>query len=192
MNVINLAKGQIIDLSKISTSKKYEFRAKWDIGAIDADIDITAVLCGSNSNAVVASPEYLAFYNNPVLFGGAVIHQGDSKVGGSGSWDEIISFDFEKMPSNVKSVPLIITIHESAKTGLNFGLVKNLTVSIYDLENNKEVAEFRPDSTNSLNTALILGEFLEGRDGYSFKANGLGRVADLSGMLSIYGFQTTN
>ncbi|MGL5311790.1 MAG: TerD family protein, partial [Peptostreptococcaceae bacterium] len=130
--VINLSKGQIIDLSKISTSNNYEFRAKWDIGAIDADVDISAVLCGKNGNAVAANLNYLVFYKNKEVFGGAVKHHGDSLTGGSGKWDEVIEFNLDRLPAEVDSIPLIVTIHEPEKTGLNFGLVKQLTVEIFD------------------------------------------------------------
>ncbi|MGL5768064.1 MAG: TerD family protein [Sarcina sp.] len=190
-NVISLKKGEIINLSKISKSNNYEFKAKWDLQALEADVDITAVLCGSNGKAVVPSPAYLVFYNNKSVFNDAVKHHGDSITGGSGNWDEIIEFNLDRLPSDVHEIPLIVTIHEPEKTGLNFGLVKQLTVEIYDKTNNMVVAEFKPDSTNSVNTSMVLGSFRREGDGFAFAANGLGKIADLGEMLGFYGFATS-
>lgn len=182
---INLSKGQAISLSKITSSKKFELRASWDLNELlVADVDIMCVLCDSNNKVLQPQEKNLIFYNNLESLDKSVIHTGDNKTGDGDGWDEIIKLDFSKMNPIVSTVPMILNIHEGLSKGINFGLVKNLKVQIYDVENQQPVAEFTPELTNSLDTCIIIGNFIKNNGEFFFKASGIGAMEGLDKVLA--------
>lgn len=183
---ISLSKGQAISLAKFGS--KYELRAGWDkaITGRDMDLDIMALLCDGNERAL-PTDTCLIFYNFLKSLDGAVEHTGDERTGSKQGWDEIIKFDFKKLSSNVNNIILILNIDKAMEKGQNFGLVRNLKLELFDIDNKEVTATFEPDLTNSTDTALILGVFkIKDKQPY-FKAVGEGRTEGLDVILKGYG-----
>lgn len=189
IEVISLAKGEVIDLSKKSTSKNYQFRAQWDASNAGpkTDIDITALVCGDGAKVLEQNRSCLVFYGNLQTPDGAIVHSGDERTGSKAGWDEIISFDFNKMRSDAKVLPLILSIDKAEEEGLNFGQVKNLKVDIFDVDNQTVLATFEPDMTNSVDISMIVGEFIIRNGSVNFKALGKGTKDNYHTLLTEYG-----
>lgn len=182
---ISLQKGQAISLDK--TGNKFELRCSWDkaLGK-DMDLDIMALLCDQNERAIPGN-DCLVFYNNLQSKDGSIIHTGDERTGSKDGWDEILKIDFTKMSDGVNNVFLLLNIHEALSRGQNFGLVRNLKMELYDIENNIVVAEFMPDLDNCSDTCLVLGSFILRKGKPYFKAIALGHQKGLDVILREYG-----
>ncbi|MGL5716360.1 MAG: TerD family protein [Cetobacterium sp.] len=189
VEVISLAKGEVIDLSKKSTSKNFEFRAQWDESKAGpkTDIDITALICGDSGKVLEQNRSCLVFYGNLKTPDGSITHSGDERTGSKEGWDEVITFDFNKMRSDAVVLPLILSIDKAQEEGLNFGLVKNLKVDIFDVDNKAVLATFEPDMTNSVDISMIVGEFIIRNGAVNFKALAKGTKETYNTLLTEYG-----
>lgn len=185
--MITLTKNKAISLTKETNgATKFEARVAWDINGFTketSDIDIMAVLCDSNKNCLKPDSENVVFYNNLQSKCGSVIHTGDERTGGKEGWDEIIKLDFSKMKPNVDTIPLVLSVFEGKTT---FGAVSNLRVQIFDVENNKVVAEYYPEMENDSDNVMIIGEFINKNGQAFFKAIGNGSTDGVRKVLETY------
>lgn len=161
---INLSKGQTINLTKESGgSKTMEVRAKWNtsLSKTNMDLDLMAV---ELTNGVCHD---IAFYGCKDPVTGIIESKdksirlsGDDRTGGGKDWNEIITIKADKINSAVDKIACTLSIYEFEKRGQNFGLVRDLSIEIYDVENNNVIATFSPDLDNPLATAMVLCEFI--------------------------------
>ena len=98
----------------------------WDFypGTTPVDLDASAVMF-DNLGVV----QDAAYYNNLSVFGGAVTHSGDSTDGAGDGFDETISFDVDKLPSNVHMVAIVVNAHDA---GSNFTDVESAACVLQD------------------------------------------------------------
>ena len=68
----------------------------------------------------------------------------------------------------------MVNIYGAKERGQNFGLVRNLSVQIYDVTNNKVIADFVPELEVGTATAMLLGEFVVSNGTMFFKPLGKG------------------
>lgn len=187
--IFSLSKGEVFSLDKVSTSKRFQLRAKWDasMAGPKTDVDITALICNDNDQVIEKNRTCFVFYNNLQTPDGSIIHSGDEREGNKVGWDEVIDFDFGIMRKDAQKLPLILSIDKAEQEGLNFGQVKNLKVDIFDVDAQKTIAEFEPNMDNSIDITMIVGEFIFRNGGVSFKALGKGSKANLFTLLTEYG-----
>lgn len=170
---INLSKGQTINLSKESNgAEEIEFRAKWNtsLSQTPMDVDIMAVeLKNGECHDIL-------FYGAKDPLTGiirtkdeALTLSGDDRTGGSKEWNETIKMKSSKIDKAVNKIACILSIDEAIKKGQNFGLVRDLHVEIYDVNNNNVIATFTPDLENPLATAMVLGEIIINNNQLFFK-----------------------
>lgn len=79
----------------------------------------------------------------------------------------------------------MVNIYGAKERGQNFGLVRNLAVQIYDVTNNKVIADFVPELEVGTSTAMLLGEFVIANGSMYFKPLGKG-YPDLRSILNEY------
>lgn len=198
--LINLEKGQKVDLTKGTNSSRFYVGLGWDApqtqGGHDYDLDASAILLGADGKILDGQSKNFVFYGNLQHESGGVIHTGDNLTGDGDGDDEIIIIDTNKLPANCEEVSVIVTIHEAASRGQNFGAIKNAVVHLKPAAaDNTPIADPNVDFEYDLNedysmfTALQVGSIYRKNGEWKFDAIGQGFKADLAGVLTQYGAQ---
>ena len=135
--MINLTKGQKIDLTKGTTLTHVNVGLGWDAvrGWSGPDIDCDAsCVCLDENNKVISQKfqESTVYFSNTVLPG--IRHSGDNRTGAGEGDDESIYIDFTKVPSNIEKLAFVVTIHEAEARKQNFGMVNNAFIRLLSLE----------------------------------------------------------
>ena len=120
---ISLNKGQNVSLSKTDPSlRQVMIGLGWDARSSDgADFDLDASLFMTGDNKKVPSDAYFIFYNQLRSPEGAVEHTGDNLTGDGDGDDESILVQLDKLPANISSLFITVTIHDAEIRRQNFG-----------------------------------------------------------------------
>ena len=179
---INLVKGETINLSKEAVgATKFELRAGWDVSfGTSMDIDISTGEVDKQGKGLD-----FVYFGKKQSDDKALKLSGDNRTGDGDGWDEIIYLDSTKVNPEVKTIPAMVNIYAAKEKGQNFGLVRNLAVQIYDVTNDKVVADFVPELEVGTSTAMLLGEFVIANGSMYFKPSGKG-YDDLRTILGEY------
>lgn len=179
---INLVKGETINLSKEAEGAiNFELRAGWDVSfGTNMDIDISVGEVDKKGDGFD-----FVYFGKKQSDDKALRLSGDNRTGEGEGWDEIIYLDSSKVDSEVKTIPAMVNIYGAKERGQNFGLVRNLAVQIYDVTNNKVIADFVPELEVGTSTAMLLGEFVITNGSMYFKPLGKG-YPDLRTILNEY------
>jgi tellurium resistance protein TerD len=187
--MINLTKGQKIDLTKTNPAlKKILAGLQWDERTTEGekwDLDGSVFLLDENGKLI--SDKHFVFYNEPVSPDGAVKHGGDNKDGSGAGDDETVRIDLASLDAAVKKIAIAITIHDAAARGQNFGQVKNPKIVVRNDETGEEIALFDLAEDASTETAVIMGEFYLHNGEWKFTAVGQGFAGGLEPLVKHYG-----
>lgn len=189
--VINLSKGQKINLSKSKPSlKKIMIGLGWDTakysGSADFDLDASVFLQDENGKTL---PENFIFYNNLRSPDGSVVHQGDNRTGEGEGDDEQIFIDLEKVPAHIKKIAITVTIDSADQRRQNFGLVENAFCRLVNNDTDTEEARFDLGEEFSVETAVVIGELYKYNNDWNFRAIGQGFSGGLLALCNNYGLQ---
>ncbi len=205
--MINLDKGQKIDLTKGSGSTRFYVGLGWDapttVGGHEYDLDVSAILCDADSKILNGDSANFVYYGLAPSTGapfqhssGAVLHTGDNLTGAGDGDDEVLIIDTALLDTipGCEEVSIVITIHEAAARSQNFGAIKNAVVHLKPANpDNTPVKGDAIDYTYDLNedyslfTALQVGSVYKKNGEWKFDAVGQGFKADLRGVLTQYG-----
>ena len=191
---VNLKKGQKVSLSK--QMRLAMIGLGWHTNAhktrYSFDLDASAFCLGSNGK--VTCDEDFIFYNNLKHPTGCVTHTGDDREGGDGDGDdEVIVVDFSKVPDDIQTIAITVTIHDAEVRQQNFGQVSNAYVRVCsmdapdDFDGANEQLKFQLNDEFSFETALIVCEIYRGENGWAFAAVGEGANKGLVGLCKKYG-----
>jgi tellurium resistance protein TerD len=185
---INLGKGGNISLTKTDpTLSKLVIGLGWDIRATDGqafDLDASAFL--TNASGKARSEKDFIFYNNLTTPDG-VTHTGDNRTGEGDGDDEQIKIDLSKIPSDVQSVFITVTIHEADVRRQNFGQVRNAFARVVNEVSNAEVVRYDLGEDFSTETAVIFAEVYRNGVEWKFRAIGQGFAGGLGALVNHYG-----
>lgn len=189
--VINLSKGQKINLSKSKPSlKKIMIGLGWDTakysGSADFDLDASVFLQDENGKTL---PENFIFYNNLRSPDGSVVHQGDNRTGEGEGDDEQIFIDLEKVPAHIKKIAITVTIDSADQRRQNFGMVENAFCRLVNNDTDTEEARFDLGEEFSVETAVVIGELYKYNNDWNFRAIGQGFSGGLLALCNNYGLQ---
>lgn len=191
--MINLSKNKTINLTKeTGGATEFEARAKWDIDGMTgegADIDIIAIACDGNKKCLTPNENYFVYNMKKeplVMLNGGITHSGDVTDGGKDGWDEIISFDFPKIESNVETIAILVNTYDPTGA-MKFGNVSNLEIQIFEKVSGKAVASYYPDLENDEDNMMVVGEIARKGANTFFKAIGAGSAEGLPKGLVAYG-----
>ena len=138
---INLQKGQRESIN----APKFTVGLGWDTNSsttgTDFDLDASVFILGENKKLL--SDSHFVFYNNLKSPNEAVVHTGDNRTGAGDGDDEQILVDLSKIEPNAAEICIVVTIHEAAQRGQNFGQVRNSFIRIFDSVTNQENAKIR-------------------------------------------------
>ena len=189
---VSLSKGQKVSLDK--SIVKAIVGLGWDTnkydGGYDFDLDAAAFLL--NANGKVARDEDFIFYNNLRSRNDAVVHTGDNRTGAGEGDDEVILFDFAKMPEDVQKIAITVTIHEADARRQNFGQVSNAYVRVARMEseddmNGEEVLRFDLGEDFSIETAIVVCEIYRYNGSWKFNAVAAGYQGGLYALCKDFG-----
>jgi len=186
---VTLSKGQNVSLSKTDPALKHILIGLgWDARSSDGQpFDLDASLFMTDDNKKVPSDAYFIFYNQLRSPEGAVEHTGDNLTGDGDGDDESILVQLEKMPANISSLFITVTIHDAEARRQNFGQVSNAFVRLVNHENGQEVLRFDLSEDASVETAMIFGEIYRHNGEWKFKAIGQGFKGGLGPLAKNYG-----
>ncbi|WP_028446465.1 TerD family protein [Chitinimonas koreensis] len=189
---INLTKGQGINLAKTAPGlSRIRMGLGWNRkqgGGTDFDIDCSVFVCRLNAagEPKLISDAHFIFYNNLSTPSGGVVHKGDNRTGVGEGDDETVLVDLAKIDAEAAEISFIVTIHEGAERGQNFGQVDNAYIKLYDDVTGAVVAEYDLDATFSNETSAQFGSLYKKDGQWHFKAVGAGYRLSLGDFVAGY------
>lgn len=186
---VTLSKGQNVSLSKTDPSLKHILIGLgWDARSSDGqDFDLDASVFMTAESGKVPSDDYFVFYNQLKSPCGSVQHTGDNLTGDGDGDDESIIVELEKVPANIKSLFITVTIHDAETRRQNFGQVSNAFVRLVNHETGQEVLRFDLSEDYSTETAMVFGEVYRHNGDWKFRAIGQGYTGGLLALCNQYG-----
>ena len=186
---VTLSKGQNVSLSKTDPLLKHILIGLgWDARSSDGqDFDLDASVFMTADNGKVPSDDYFVFYNQLKSPCGSVQHTGDNLTGDGDGDDESVIVELEKVPDNIKSLFVTVTIHDAETRRQNFGQVSNAFVRLVNHETGQEVLRFDLSEDYSTETAMVFGEVYRHNGDWKFRAIGQGYAGGLLALCNQYG-----
>ena len=186
---VSLSKGQNVSLSKTDPSLKHILIGLgWDARSSDGqDFDLDASVFMTAESGKVPSDDYFVFYNQLKSPCGSVQHTGDNLTGDGDGDDESVIVELEKVPDNIKSLFVTVTIHDAETRRQNFGQVSNAFVRLVNHETGQEVLRFDLSEDYSTETAMVFGEVYRHNGDWKFRAIGQGYAGGLLALCNQYG-----
>ena len=186
---INLSKGQRIDLTKGRPSlNKILIGLGWDIkkyeGEADFDLDASAFMLNSNGKSKEAD---FIFYGNRTHQSGSVQHHGDNRTGEGDGDDEVIEIQLNKIPADIDSIDIVVTIYDAKQRLQNFGMVTNAYIRLVDVDTEEELMRYDLTEDYSVETALVFAKLYRHNGEWKFNAIGSGYKCGLVDLCSKYG-----
>lgn len=188
---IELKKGNRINLAKEAPGmSKLVVRLNWTPQArqgAEFDLDTSVFLTQLNAagEPKLISDEHFVFYNNLKSPDGALIHSGDDKTGADG---EEITVDLSMLDARVQQIGFVVTIHEYAERGQNFGQVPKSSIELLDGVTGTSIAKYDLGDDFSNETAVEFGNLYKRADGaWAFAAVGTGYAMGLAEFVVGYG-----
>lgn len=191
--VVNLVKGERVDLTKGKNLKEISFALGWDpakySGTADFDLDASAFLLNA-AGQCVGEGDFI-FYNNLKHVSGAVVHSGDNLTGAgvSGTDKEMINVSLAKIPTNIEKVAFVVSIFDYDKRNQNFGMVQKAFIRVMDKETGTELLRYDLTESYSTETAVIFGEMYRNAGEWKFTAIGTGLKGGLRELVQSYGLK---
>jgi tellurium resistance protein TerD len=160
---VTLTKGQRVSLEKVAPGLSEVFVGLgWDVKATDTgcDFDLDSSVFLLNANGKLISEAHFIFYNNLTSPDAdkSVQHMGDNLTGAGEGDDEVIKIDLKKVPSEIQTIVVTVTIHEAEARRQNFGQVQNAFIRVINSQTNQEVIRYDLVEDYSTETAMIMAE----------------------------------
>lgn len=213
--MVNLSKGQKIDLTKKDGSKLVHVlvglgweeaqaappqeKKKGILGMLSKnrsgssgpvqpiDIDASVFLTASGK---VADKNDVIYFGRKTHSSGAVVHKGDNLVGGKmgGLEDsEQIAVDLGRIPRDIDGAAFVVNIYDCVHRGQDFGMVRNAYIRIIDQDTREELIRYSLTDEYAGYTAIKVGTANRTADGWEFQAVGIGSHASgINEMLKEY------
>lgn len=180
MDILNLKKNDILDLSKVSDKLNIV-----DVGlGWDTRMDLDAIAFLLNDNDKVMSTVYFGDKEST-----GVRLNGDNLTGEGDGDDEIITVTFKDVPKAVTKIALYVNIY-GATAGFfkkkNFGQVQGAYVRLVNHENGKELCRYSLTEDGRSYNAFHFANLVRNENGWSFTAIGKGCNGSVSELESIY------
>jgi tellurium resistance protein TerD len=188
---ITLSKGSNLSLSKADPKlNKLIIGLGWESRSTDgADFDLDASAFMVKEDGKVRSNSDFIFYNQLRTPCGSVEHTGDNRTGeGEGEGDdESILVSLDKIPTDIISIFITVTIHDAEIRKQNFGQVSQAFVRIINKDSGVEVVRYDLSEDASTETAMIFCQIYKHNNEWKFKAIGQGYAGGLEALTRQYG-----
>lgn len=170
--LLNLEKGDILDLSKYSdTLSKVHAAAGWDVidRGNDYDLDLCAYLVTADGRL-----KHTVYYGDKKYHNGSIFLDKDNLTGEGDGDDENIHVQLNRLPEDVSKVVFAVVIYQARSRGQKFGKVKNAYVRLCDEENgDREICRYQLSEDGGDNTAVTVASLNRTQNGtWEFHAIG--------------------
>lgn len=191
-NVVNLRKGQRVELAKGISKLRIELTWQASRKAESWDLDIMALELNEDQLIANGDISHLVFYNNLKDPQGALVHSGDDRIG-EGDGEEM-RLDVSKLHSGVKEVLFVLNIFESMKKNQNFGEIKHTVLRIYYDDDTIPALVYNLEEEESHRTATVLKVVSIYKSGGMWKVKAIneGVTSSLSSVLANYGLESND
>jgi tellurium resistance protein TerD len=200
MEVVSLNKGEKVDLTKGNPGlSAVVIGLGWDINTSKSGgdaFDLDAFALALNEQEKTAADRILFFGSpktgNPAnpketaILDKSLIHTGDNLTGEGDGDDEQIIIDLSKVPADVNSVLVGVSIYQAAQRKQNFGMVKNAFIRAVDKASNSEMLKFDLSEDSSKYNTMVLGKVYRHNGEWKFQAVGEGFDGDINTVASKY------
>jgi tellurium resistance protein TerD len=188
---VTLTKGQRVSLEKVAPGLSEVFVGLgWDVKATDTgcDFDLDSSVFLLNANGKLISEAHFIFYNNLTSPDAdkSVQHMGDNLTGAGEGDDEVIKIDLKKVPSEIQTIVVTVTIHEAEARRQNFGQVQNAFIRVINSQTNQEVIRYDLVEDYSTETAMIMAELYLKDNEWRINAIGSGYQGGLQALFDRY------
>jgi tellurium resistance protein TerD len=181
---INLQKGQRVNvsLSKVAVGLGW----KPAVVGKEADLDASVFMIGANGK--LPQDEFFVFYNNLQSPDGSVKHTGDVQEASDADDDdeETLMVDLDLVDQRVQELIFVVTIHDAASDGQNFGQVRDAYIRVLNQATNEEIMKYELSEDFSIETAVTIGRFYRREKEWRFEAMGIGQRGGLAEYLGVY------
>lgn len=191
-NVVNLRKGQRVELAKGISKLRIELTWQASRKAESWDLDIMALELNEDQLIANGDISHLVFYNNLKDPQGALVHSGDDRTG-EGDGEEM-RLDVSRLHSGVKEVLFVLNIFESMKKNRNFGEIKHTVLRIYYDDDTIPALVYNLEEEESHRTATVLKVVSIYKSGGMWKVKAIneGVTSSLSSVLANYGLESND
>jgi tellurium resistance protein TerD len=150
---------------------------------VQYDLDVSAFgLRSTISGPKILSEEWVVFYNQPAAPNSAITKSPDEREGGT----EELYIHIAKLPEELTEVSVVITIHNAAKWGQNFGQITEAGIRIVNAVTNEDLAVYDLDEDFRSETAVQVGSFYKKDGEFLFQAIGAGYQLGLQDFIEGY------
>ena len=111
---------------------------------------------------------------------------GDNLTGAGEGDDEVIKIDLKKVPSEIQTIVVIVTIHEAEARRQNFGQVQNAFIRVINSQTNQEIIRYDLVEDYSTETAMIMAELYLKDNEWRINAIGSGYQGGLQALFDRY------
>jgi tellurium resistance protein TerD len=187
---ITLEKKQKLQLKKSVT--KYKVALGWkanDRSGKEFDVDASIFVLYQDGQV---KNDSVVFYNQKSLFDGKIKHLGDNKTGykenSSNKICETILVDLDGIDDQITTLAITVTIHDFETRKLNFGMIKDCFVILYDANTDEQVLKYSLSDEVPTATGLHFANIQKNGNIWEFAAigepinNGLGGACDKFGL----------
>ena len=181
----NLEKNQSFNLTKATPSlSRIRVGLGWDeaVGGIDCDVSVFLL----NTEYKIPTEGHLVFYNNLTSPCGSVIHEGDNRTGEGDGDDETVRITLETLDHSVAQALFVVTIHDAAAKGQNFGQIDNAYIQIYDDQTDAVLCRYDLAKEFSSVDSVSAGRVYRDGAEWTFQALGDGYNGGLQALIGIY------
>lgn len=166
--ILNLNKGDILDLNKYSTTlQKIRAAAGWDVNrglGADYDLDLCAYLISQGQVT------HTVYYHDKRYQG--IFLDGDNLTGKGDGDDENIFVELNRLPANVDKIIFAVVIYSARERRQSFGHVKNAYMRLVDESNGREICRYLLTEDGGDNTAATLAALNKVNGSWQFEAIG--------------------
>lgn len=188
---VTLTKGQRVSLEKVAPGlSEVIVGLGWDVKVTDTghDFDLDSSVFLLNANGKLISESHFIFYNNLTSPDPdkSIQHMGDNLTGAGEGDDEVIKINLKKVPSDIQTIVIAVTIHEAEARRQNFGQVQNAFVRVVNSQTNEEVIRYDLVEDYSTETAMIMAELYLKDSEWRINAIGSGYQGGLQALFDRY------
>ena len=180
MMVVNLQKGQRVDLTKGNAGlNRIVVGLGWDpVEQKRGFFSSAPVNIDCDSSVIMLQNDRLADNQDIVYFGrlksecGSVVHSGDNLTGEGNGDDETIIVSLNDVPAKYNKLVFVVNIYDSYNRKQHFGMIRNAYIRIINPTNNQELIRYNLSDDYDGQTSLITGEIYRHNDEWKFAALG--------------------
>ena len=180
MMVVNLQKGQRVDLTKGNAGlNRIVVGLGWDpVEQKKGWFSSAPVNIDCDSSVIMLQNDRLSDNQDIVYFGrlksecGSVVHSGDNLTGEGNGDDETIIVSLNDVPAKYNKLVFVVNIYDSYKRKQHFGMIRNAYIRIINPTNNQELIRYNLSDDYDGQTSLITGEIYRHNDEWKFAALG--------------------